>query len=50
MRIVPIYLVFFTFLVDVVYGKVGFSLKGFSLFNPTTTLVDFYTTCCVIIA
>ena len=41
MRIVPIYLVFITFLVDQVFGKVGFSLKGLSLFNLTIYLLFF---------
>jgi len=41
MRIVPIYLVFFTFLVDQVFGKVGFSVKGLSLFNLTIYLLMF---------
>jgi len=41
MRIFPIYLVFFTFLLDQVLGKVGFSVKGFSLFNFTIYLLLF---------
>ena len=41
MRIIPIYLVFITFIIDQALGKVGFSVKGLSLFNLTIYLLMF---------
>ena len=41
MRIILIYLVFLTFYINQVIGAVGFSIKGFSLFNLNIYLLLF---------